>query len=329
MTEEETLIRQAVTDEANQAVDAATVLAGLREARPKRRRTGMLVAVAGFAVAAAVVAVVVPLTASREATPVPPASAPNKPVPVTAENILLVGLDEVDNTDTIILVRHNADGTFRAVSIPRDTYVDIPGQGQHKISSAYPRGAADGMKSLVGAVQELTGVTVNHYAAVKMADFVRLADAVGGVEVCLKGAVKDTLSNANFPAGKQTLAGDALLAFLRQRHGLPNGDLDRVVRAQVFLRSLVNKVAGSTNLPALVEAVKQTVRVDPGWDLVEFANQVASGATTVSGTIPYANGAKQTNEGDVIAVDPAKVKDFTGKFLAGSGSPAQDATCVW
>src|SRR4051812_22768862 len=108
MTEEEMLIRQAVTDEANEAVDAATVLAGLREARPKRRRTGMLVAVAGFAVAAAVVAVVVPLTASRETAPVPPASAPNKPVPVTEENILLVGLDEADRTDTIILVRHNA-----------------------------------------------------------------------------------------------------------------------------------------------------------------------------------------------------------------------------
>ena len=327
------LIRQAVTDEANQAVDAATVLVRLREGRPKPRRTGMLVAVAGFAVAAAVVAVVVPLTASREAAPVPPASAPNQPVPVTEQNILLVGLDEANYTDTIILVRHSADGSFRALSIPRDTYVDIPGQGQHKINSAYARGAANGMKTLVATVQELTGVTVNHYAAVKMADFAKLADAVGGVEVCLKTATKDAYSNANLPAGKQTLTGDSLLAFLRQRHGLPNGDLDRVVRAQVFLRALVNKVAGSKNLPALVEAVKNTVQVDPAWNVVEFANQVATGATAVSGTIPYADAAKQTpDDGDVIAVDPAKVKDFTGKFLSdgsGKGPGTQDPTCVW
>ncbi|GAB3895354.1 hypothetical protein GCM10029964_075110 [Kibdelosporangium lantanae] len=345
MTEEEMLIRQAVTEEANQAVDAHTVARALQDGRkPRRRRTGMLVAVAGFAVAAAVVAVVVPLTASRQASPVAPASAPNQPVPATQENILLVGLDNgfadngQSNADTIVLVRHNADGSFHALSLPRDSYVDIPGFGMHKLNSAYARGAAgknaeEGRKLLVKTVQNLTGVKVDHYAFVNQADFGKVANAVGGVEVCLKNAVKDQFSNADFPAGKQVLTGDAALAFLRQRHGLPNGDLDRIARGQAFLRALIEEVAASGNASTLVNAVKDVVAVDPGWNVVEFANQVARGATTASGTIPYSDTAKHTpSDGDAIAVDVPKVQDFTAKFLAdgpGNGSGSQEPTCVW
>ncbi|MFD1049789.1 LCP family protein, partial [Kibdelosporangium lantanae] len=147
---------------------------------------------------------------------------PNQPVPATQENILLVGLDNgfadngQSNADTIVLVRHNADGSFHALSLPRDSYVDIPGFGMHKLNSAYARGAAgknaeEGRKLLVKTVQNLTGVKVDHYAFVNQADFGKVANAVGGVEVCLKNAVKDQFSNADFPAGKQVLTGDKVL----------------------------------------------------------------------------------------------------------------------
>jgi LCP family protein required for cell wall assembly len=345
MTEEEMLIRQAVTEEANQAVDPRTVLAALRAGRqPRRRRTGLLVAVAGFAVAAAVVAVVVPLTVSREAAPLAPPAQQGRVAAPTEQNILLVGMD-IDggdngraNADTVVLVRRTADGSFHALSLPRDSYVDIPGYGRHKLSSAYARGLAgkqDGRAVLVATVENLTGVKVDHYAFVNQVDFPKIATSVGGVEVCLKAATKDPLAQADFPAGNQVLTGDQALAFLRQRHNLPNGDLDRVARAQAFLRALVTKLAGSQNLPALVDAVKGSVTVDPAWNLLEFANQVVSGASTTTATVPYDSTPVQTpQDGDALGVDPATVKPFASDFLAGKGrstgggSGTPGVTCV-
>ncbi|HEY2723465.1 MAG TPA: LCP family protein, partial [Pseudonocardiaceae bacterium] len=157
------------------------------------------------------------------------------------------------NTDTIILVRVPDDGTAaHAVSIPRDTYVPIPGREDDKINSAYGVAAAAaagemraqgitdeariardsahaGRRVLVGTVQQLTGVRIDHYAEINLYGFDLLTDALGGVEVCLNAPVKDSGSGADFPAGRQTISGGAALSFVRQRVGLPRGDLDRIV----------------------------------------------------------------------------------------------------
>jgi LCP family protein required for cell wall assembly len=139
-----------------------------------------------------------------------------------------------------------------AISIPRDSYVDITGgYGKHKINSAYSRGknaamsglrtqglsgaqlevAANeaGAKTAIQTVEKFTGLTINHYAAINLAGFDALSQAVGGVEVCLKAPVHDSYSGADFPAGPQTLSGAQALAFVRQRHGLTS-DLDRIAR---------------------------------------------------------------------------------------------------
>jgi LCP family protein required for cell wall assembly len=348
MTNEENLIRQAVAEEANQAVDPGIVLAALRTAKRPRRRRTMLVAVAGFAVAAAVVAVVVPLTASRDAAPTPPARS-IAPTPLTEQNILLVGMDDYGYTDTVLLVRRGVDGSFRAVSLPRDTFVRIPSHGDAKLNKAYAIGYGttvdtgvfrpEAAKVLVDTVTELTGAKIDHFAMVTMSGFGKLTDAIGGVDVCLKAATKDQFSNADFPAGHQTLAGAKILAFLRQRHGLPNGDLDRAVRQQAFLRSLITKLAGHNDFTALVNAVRDTVRVDQSWDVLEFANQVAAGVSVQTTTIPIVNVAMQTpHDGDAIQVDPAAVRAFVTKYFsspapasgtATSAPGSEDASCVW
>ena len=160
--------------------------------------------------------------------------------------------------DTLILVRIPDDATLptTAVSIPRDSYVSVPGFGTHKINSAYVRGsdaararlvaqgvagaaleqqsAQAGRRTLITTVEQLTGVSVDHYAEVNLAGFAEITQAVGGVPVCLNAPVRDSYSGANFRAGLQTLEGPAALAFVRQRHGLPRGDLDRVVRQRAF-----------------------------------------------------------------------------------------------
>jgi LCP family protein required for cell wall assembly len=345
MTDHENLIRQAVAAQANEAVDPAVVLAGLGQGNRSRRRSFTLVAAAGLAVAAgvvAVVAVVVPLTAAHQA-PAPPAAV--AAAPATEQNVLLVGLDGNAFTDSIVLARIGADGALRAVSLPRDSGVDVPGQGKSKLNWVYaqarqaaldqgrdPAAAdADGMKALVTTVQALTGVHADHYASVDLAGFDSLSSAVGGVEVCLKTASHDRYSGADFPAGRQTLSGEPALAFLRQRAGLPDSDLSRVTRQQAFLRALVAKVVGGDtlrdpkSLATLLTAVRTNVHVDQGWDLEGLARQMTRNSAVAVATIPVGQETSAQGGGFVLDVDPAAVRSFVTGFLSGTGTPGSGA----
>src|SRR5699024_3958948 len=139
------------------------------------------------------------------------------------------------------------------------------GHGTHKINSAYARGKIAeqnrlrsagitdqqeletrgdqaGARTLIATVEQLTGTTIDNYASVNLLGFHNISEAIGGVDVCLNQAVNDPYSGANFKARHQKISGSQALAFVRQRHGLPNGDLDRVVRQQVFMAGLANKV---------------------------------------------------------------------------------------
>jgi len=157
------------------------------------------------------------------------------------------GDDGGDTTDTMIVIHIPAGGgAATAISIPRDSYVQIAGDyGKHKINSAYSYGRNDaystlskqgvkgaeletkaaeaGAKSSIATIQQFTGLEITHYAAVNLAGFYFISQAIGGVPVCLVKPVKDAYSGANFPAGQQTVEGSAALAFVRQRHGLPIG----------------------------------------------------------------------------------------------------------
>jgi anionic cell wall polymer biosynthesis LytR-Cps2A-Psr (LCP) family protein len=120
-------------------------------------------------------------------------------------------------------------------------------------------------------VESLTGVEVEHYVVVDMAGFDRISTAIGGVPVCLRQSTRDPLSGASFSAGQQAVSGATALAFVRQRRGLPNGDLDRIARLQAFLHSLASKVLTGpalTDVRALttvLAAVRDNVHTDPGW----------------------------------------------------------------
>jgi LCP family protein required for cell wall assembly len=252
------------------------------------------------------------------------------------------GDDGGDTTDTMIVVHIPAGGAAAtAISIPRDSYVDIAGGfGKHKINSAYSRGknaslpglraqglsgaqlevAANeqGARTAIQTVEKFTGVTINHYAAINLAGFDALSQAVGGVEVCLKAPVHDSYSGADFPAGTQTLSGAQALAFVRQRHGLTS-DLDRIARQQAFLSGMAKKVlsAGTftdpSKLSSLVGAVQGSVVLDKGWDILSFAQQLrgmSSGAIAFA-TIPVLSLSLPTpSDGDAVKVDPAQVQQF-------------------
>jgi LCP family protein required for cell wall assembly len=287
--------------------------------------------------------------------------AAGNPLPRELFDALDVGPDQGTlNTDTLILVRipDEAGLPTTAVSIPRDSYVAIPGFGTHKINSAYARAAAAARtrlaaqgvtgpaleqqaaqaarRTLVTTVEQLAGVSVDHYAEVNLAGFADITQAVGGVPVCLNAPVRDSYSGADFAAGPQTLQGPAALAFVRQRHGLPRGDLDRVVRQQAFLASLAHEVLSTGTLadPAqvsgLIAAVSRYVVVDSGWDLLAFAAQ-ARGLTADAisfRTIPTGRPNLPTpDDGVAVQIDPRAVRDFAGTLSEGTpvGAPRASA----
>jgi LCP family protein required for cell wall assembly len=188
----------------------------------------------------------------------------------------------------------------------------------------YPTSGAD---ALLTAVGDLTGVTVDHYIAIDMAVIADLVNAVGGVPVCLNSATSDRYAGADFSAGQQVVSGSSALAFIRQRHGLPYGDLDRITRLQAFLQSLAIQLKDA-DLAKVVAAVQGKVETDPNLDLLGLAEALAGAKALRFGTIPTENlDFQPPGGGSAIRVDPARVQDFVTNLP--STPPATDGVpCV-
>jgi LCP family protein required for cell wall assembly len=320
----EQLVRDAFAEEAARAADPREVLANVRGKRPRRSYGLVLATAAVVVVVAAVSTFVVPKVFEHSSVPVA-GERQQIQMPAKPTNVLVVGVDENDYTDSIILVRFNDDHSTSVVSLPRDSWVSAGG-AMTKLNQVYVKSGVD---TLVAAVRDLTGVAVEHWAVVDMAAVGALTNAVGGVPVCLNAATEDKFAGADFPAGKQILNGDAALAFIRQRHGLPNGDLDRIVRLQVFLESMLGKADGN-RWQSLVDSVKGHVRTDPGLDVLGVANALAVSDELHVGTIPYGSVDLQTPAaGSAVEVDPAQVKQFVANLQdTQATSPHTGVTCV-
>ena len=185
-------------------------------------------------------------------------------------------------SDTMILVHLSKKRDIaQIVSFPRDLYVTIPAhtnkageavpERKNKLNSAFEAG---GPGLLVQTLEMYSGIDINHYVEVNFNGFKRIVEAVGGVEVCLPRPAKDRLSGIDLPAGRHTLDGDMALAYVRQRQGLPRGDIDRVIRQQQFMGSVFRKATGMRNplrVDRLIRAGISAVRVDEGLDLKDLA----------------------------------------------------------
>ncbi|WP_420040490.1 LCP family protein [Gordonia sp. MP11Mi] len=284
--------------------------------------------------------------------------ANGNPLPEDELKRLRVSGEVTTSTDTILLVRIPNDGSAAtAVSIPRDSYVDVPGLGKSKINAAYgatrenvrakdvedgaseaeaeEAGTKAGRQALIKTVGNLTGVTVDHYAEVGLLGFALLTDAVGGVEVCLKHAVREPLSGARFRKGRQTLDGPQALSFVRQRHDLPRGDLDRITRQQVYMASLAQRILSTQTLTdtgklnELQNAVSKSVLLDDGWDIIGFAEQLKdlTGGNIKFATIPVADDQAWSDDGtqSVLGIDPPAVHAFVERLLGGGESSKSES----
>jgi LCP family protein required for cell wall assembly len=280
--------------------------------------------------------------------------AQGNPLPLSVLKTLRTESTTGINTDTLILVRVPKDGGDpAAVSLPRDTYAPLGNGRSEKINGVYGLAKTarsreleragvpqsqwleresdlTGQRALVQSVQALTGVRVDHYAEVNLLGFFEITNAVGGVEVCLNNSTRDKDSGAQFQAGRQSITGGDALAFVRQRHGLPRGDLDRIVRQQVFMAAVANKVlstrtlADPSKLQGLMDAAQKSVVLDEGWDVFGFAQQMqglAAGSVRFV-TLPVAGSGTRDERGQsVLTVNPAQVHAFMSSLTTPTFAP--------
>ncbi|MCX2713783.1 LCP family protein [Mycolicibacterium sp. J2] len=244
------------------------------------------------------------------------------------------------NTNTLILVHIDADNKVTAFSIPRDDYVEfhrLPGYTNIKIKEAYGltkfyteqhladqgiddreqlemAGREAGRAATLGAVRNLVGVPIDYFAEINLGGFYDLASSLGGIQVCLNHAVHDDYSGADFPAGHQTLNAAQALAFVRQRHGLENGDLDRTHRQQAFLVAVMRQLQESgafTDLGKLNELMAiahKDIVLSGGWDSDLFRRLGAiSGSDVVYKTLPVLRYDTRNGQ-DVNIIDPDAIK---------------------
>jgi LCP family protein required for cell wall assembly len=215
-------------------------------------------------------------------------------------------------SDTILILHIPANGGKPVlISIPRDSYVDIPGVGMNKINAAFSIG---GPALLAKTIQNDTGLYINHYMDIGFGGFVNVVNAVGGVRMCVTHALHDQASGVNLHRGCQILSGGEALAYVRDRHSFATQDLQREQDQRLFLRALLTKMTSPgvmlnpfAALPAASGAAAN-LTVDQGtslYQLVEVAMALRSPLTT---TVPIANSNYVTSAGDAILWNSTQAK---------------------
>ncbi|MEN3268665.1 LCP family protein [Pseudonocardia sp.] len=210
------------------------------------------------------------------------------------------GDPESELTDTIMLL-HTGSGPTTLVSIPRDSMVDIPGHGRHKINSAYGRGGgADGggPELLVQTVEQASGLRIDHYAEIGFLGLVSMVDAVGGVDLCVPEAIKDPKAALDIKAGCQTLDQATALGYVRTR-ATATSDFGRVERQRAFISALLDKATSPTTLlnpfrmVPLATGLSSAITVNNGdhvWNLASLGLAMRGLKDGVSTTVPVRDG---------------------------------------
>ena len=214
-----------------------------------------------------------------------------------------------ENSDSLMLLHIGSDGPV-LISIPRDSYVPIPGYGYNKINAALGFG---GPSLLVKTVQNVTGLQINHYMGIGFAGLVSVVNQVGGVTMCLPKALHDYDSGANIPAGCHNLDGAQALAFVRDRHSFADEDLQRIEDQRAFLKALLDKATSpGVYLNPFValpfgSAAASSISVDQGTHLYDLLQAALALRNPQTGTVPVANANYESpNAGDALLWDRSK-----------------------
>ncbi|WP_240934714.1 LCP family protein, partial [Cellulomonas sp. IC4_254] len=240
-------------------------------------------------------------------------------------------------TDTILLLQVPESGPAALISLPRDTYADIPGFEPSKLNAAFSWGGAP---LLVQTVEELTGLTVDHYVEIGFGGVEQIVDSLGGVELCLDGStgitfpVNDEKSGLVWDApGCKTVDGVQALAYSRMRYSDPSGDIGRGLRQ----RALISAVAAKAENPALLfQPGKQVSLIDSGTAVLTASDETgivdlgrlalafraATGPGGITGTPPIKSlDYRPGNAGSTVLLDPDQTPSFFAAIRDGSLEP--------
>ncbi len=237
-------------------------------------------------------------------------------------------------SDTVIMAHlyGGRSNKVQLVSFPRDSVVQIPAYTDPKTNKTTPATrnrinhafSTGGPALLVQTVEQLTGVRIDHYLQIDFNGFQSMVDKLGGVDVCLSKPAKDSFSGIDLAAGKHHIGGTVALAFVRQRHGLAGGDIDRIKRQQQFLGAMVRKVlsagvlANPLKLNGFLDVATSSLKADDGLqfkqlrDLALRMRSVGAG-NVIFTTIPLSSGnARDRRLGSVVLIDQAEADILFG-----------------
>jgi len=231
-------------------------------------------------------------------------------------------------TDTIMIMYLPPTGRPALISVPRDSYVPIPGKGTNKINAAYSFG---GPKLLVQTVEEDTGLRIDAYAEIGFVGFVSVIDSLGGISMCIPKDISDADSHLNLKKGCQTLNGTTALGYVRMRKADPRGDLGRVERQRQMLAAVAKKSASPSSIVdpfrywSLTHAGTSALTLGKEttfWQTASLARamkKVADG-NGLTLTVPVANSSAYTPAGSAVLWDSAKAKAMFADISHGDTS---------
>jgi LCP family protein required for cell wall assembly len=240
---------------------------------------------------------------------------------------LHLGSDQGDTSDSLMLL-HTGPGGDTLVSIPRDSYVEIPGHGMNKINAAL---AIGGPSLLTAAVENLTGLKINHYMSIGFVGLADVVNSVGGVRICVKTAISaDSYSGfKGMKAGCHELSGTQAIAFVRDRHSFATSDLQRIQDQRAFLAALLSKATSPglflnpfSALP-FGSTAASSIAVDKGTSLYNLLQVAFALKNPRTGTVPIETANYPTsNAGDAVKLDSAKALELFNDLKNGKKVPS-------
>ncbi|MDO4820734.1 MAG: LCP family protein [Rothia sp. (in: high G+C Gram-positive bacteria)] len=248
----------------------------------------------------------------------------DRPVNTASTDILLLGSDQRSGAeaqvvtgaraDTIMVLHIPEDGSAAyLISVMRDTWVNIPGYGSHKVNAGLNYGGVD---LQVATIEQLLGIQMDHVAEIDFQGFKALVDTLGGVTVDVPFAFNATPAGYSFAAGPQTMTGGEALVFVRERYVFADGDYQRVRNQRAFLRGVYNELkadgalSSASKLLQVIESVSPYMSVDSGLSpsaIVGIAQPVLSNGNTqlVSMTLPNAGTGWSWDGQSIVVLDAA------------------------
>jgi LCP family protein required for cell wall assembly len=243
-------------------------------------------------------------------------------------------------TDTIKLL-HTGDGPALLMTIPRDSYVEIPGHGTSKINAAFAWG---GPQLLVQTIEQNTGIRIDGYLETGFGGLVKAVNAVGGITICPTENIDEPLSGLHVKKGCQTANGATALAFARDRHSFALGDIQRGIDQNEVITQVAHKafkpgtLLNPFKLHSLGSALDKTITVGKGMSAVRalklfLGMKAATGGSTgkawpgkgMTCTVPLANMDVQWDPNRSQQFFGYVIKDDTGdipkRLCTASGLP--------